>query len=306
MTQVDQALSPAGLIGAFDTPITKRDILTFPDYIPSGSHNDRAYKNRFRPIFPDGLDQDASKNCGTTRKPHDSYYLHSLRGILMHYPHTPRIVVTLAAYCKMPSGPKHEFILLRVQDYRDPRMVNHIILDRCIEEQSATLGNQLVALSSSRPNPALDLFKVSYYGDSDSLVSSCRFKGYRVLELLSSDPKAPFSLSDLTSLASVVSASEPDYHVLKAQCYWFAGSIWCCMRQLFAVLTREIASIHDPGVHSMFFNIELGLAQLHELLKEAREGIKRFQEELKKVSSFTFLWLVSIWFVDNRNFNIDT
>jgi hypothetical protein len=173
-------------------------------------------------------------------------------------------------------------------------MVNHLILDRCIEEQSATLTNQLVALSSSRPNPAMDLFKISYYGDSDSLVRSCRFEGYRVLELLSFNPKAPFLLSDLTCLASVVSGSEPDYHVLKAQCYWFAGSIWCCMRQLSAVSSREVACTYDPGVHSMFFNIDLGLEQLRELLNEARKGIKTFQEELKKVGHFTLgrsIWL---------------
>ncbi|KAG9121613.1 hypothetical protein FRC07_002366, partial [Ceratobasidium sp. 392] len=44
--------------------------------------------------------------------------------------HVEHIFVTSAEYCKQQEDPQHEFIILKVEDAGDSRLVNYLLLDR--------------------------------------------------------------------------------------------------------------------------------------------------------------------------------
>jgi hypothetical protein len=206
----------------------------FKSHLPSGGLFDTASKigsllrHRNTVIFPRGL--------GQTPPANDSQYpyLYTPDQLLAQLIDAEGkdlaagICVTFAAYCKQTSSARHEFILVLVKEAVVDSVSNWILIDRNAESQSAGL------FSSSSKVRAMDLLRVSYYGDSHTLLrGSSLNSSYCVHETMAFDMESPFPLSTLLYLVDTASSKRTEYELFNSQCYWFASAIWDCMQTMF-------------------------------------------------------------------------
>ncbi|KAG8743745.1 hypothetical protein FRC10_011465 [Ceratobasidium sp. 414] len=188
------------------------------------------------------------------------------------------VMVPKVFYYKARTGAQHEFLILKVTN-SSGTLVNYIKVDRCpvkelrsppnslenwMDEESNTAqqgtSTPLRSISSGPSSPsfssdsnhllgeaAQDRFCVSATGLKTQLVENAG----RSAELASLTlPNV--TLEQLLVLARVVSASQPKYHLFRAQCYWYVFTIW------------EVLKIAHPGFKQKPQNMEA--ARSHSLL----------------------------------------
>lgn len=209
----------------------------------------RSFGPRFKDIFPGGFDEklgqcasvsqwtSVSRNAGHSMFSTEQLY-YSLIERDDPYTNTESIIIKTAWYGKQTKSPRHEFIILEVEDIAIPGLVNYLTLDRNAEThhgQSATLS-----LAASLSIHANDSFKISYDGNVKRLLKECRLTPHKYLEALWFQPDTPLYLYELVTLAKFVNFRYPDYQVLDSSCYLFAGVVWECLR-----LMRPSATYQD-------------------------------------------------------------
>ncbi|KAF8704303.1 hypothetical protein RHS03_06087, partial [Rhizoctonia solani] len=191
-----------------------------------------SYEQRHRQIFPPGFDSISSKSS-TQQSPY-TFTSDQLYDMLTnnYHPdqHIEHIIVRSASYCKQTTGPKHEFIVLEVEDLKSPGLRNFIALDRNNGEGPNT--SFFGSTQSSQSFAAKDEFRVSYDGKRDKLLEQCGLHEHDPVESIVFDPGAPLLLYQLAALTRAVSHQRDKYHVITANCYWFAGLIWDCMTRM--------------------------------------------------------------------------
>ncbi|KAL5640036.1 hypothetical protein ACGC1H_007365 [Rhizoctonia solani] len=188
-----------------------------------------AYGERHKQIFPAGFDAISSSS---TQRLCYSFSPEGLYDALTsgYSPehHVEDIIVKSASYCKKNTSPKHEFIIIEVEDRRSPGLRNFIALDRNISEANRLTGI-LASTQSSQSFAAKDEFRVSYDGNKKRLLVQCDLQDHETLETLAFKSSEPLLLYQLATLTRAVSFQRDKYHIISANCYWFAGLIWDCM-----------------------------------------------------------------------------
>ncbi|CAE7202569.1 unnamed protein product [Rhizoctonia solani] len=149
--------------------------------------------------------------------------------------HIESTIVKSVWYGKTRSSARHEFILIEVEDTQF-NLKNYIVLDRTPSETLARSKKIFPAKATSSGRKywgvALDSFRVSYNGIEKQFLQECELWPRDYLEKIEFPSTEPFFLYQLAALAYVISEKSPDYVVAYRNCYWFAGLIWECMRQL--------------------------------------------------------------------------
>ncbi|CAE7202572.1 unnamed protein product [Rhizoctonia solani] len=195
-----------------------------------------ARPQRFMDIFPPGFDTNLRfpSSRGYYHFAPEQLY-HRLTNEYLPEKHIESTVVRSVWYGKQKKSARHEFILIEVEDTQ-AGLKNYIVLDRNLNETLATRRNIVPApaVPSSRSfrGVALDSFRVSYNGIEKQLLQECELWPRDYLEKIEFPSTEPFFLYQLAALAYVISEKSPDYVVAYRNCYWFAGLIWECMRQL--------------------------------------------------------------------------
>jgi hypothetical protein len=235
-------------------------------------------------IFPNGLGSWAqSTNAAVAPLVYSLQQLIDMfRRAYREEDHIENIYVSSARYCKQPKDAKHEFIILEVRDNMVPKIANFLVLDRTVQGP-ATKGRVPVSASISTSILAQDRLRVSYYGDTRSLLKSCDLHNYNELARLEFSPSNPFFLYELVILASATSNTRQMYNLYNAQCFWFAGSVWDCMR----VLRKDAQHTQSEqtkirGSFGPFFSQKVDGAEQEDILYKVRHEIAQFKVELKR------------------------
>lgn len=188
------------------------------------------YKERHKQIFPAGFDSTSSSNSAERLyypfSPERLYDVLTSGYTPEH--HVEHIIVKSASYCKKNTAPKHEFIILEVEDTASPGLKNFIALDRNNGEGPNRPPRRTLS-SDSQTFAAKDEFRVSYDGNRDRLLEQCGLQHHETLETLVFQSHEPLLLYQLATLTRAVSLQRDKYHVINANCYWFAGLIWDCI-----------------------------------------------------------------------------
>ncbi|KEP45731.1 hypothetical protein V565_246230 [Rhizoctonia solani 123E] len=222
-----------------------------------------SYEERHKQIFPAGFDSISSSNS-TQRL---CYYFspQGLYDVLTssYHPehHVEDIIVKSASYCKKNTSPKHEFIVLEVEDRRSPGLRNFIVLDRNINEADRPTGI-LASVQSSRSLAAMDDFRVSYDGDRKRLLVQCDLQNHETLETLTFKSSEPLLLYQLATLTRAVSSQREKYHVIAANCYWFAGLIWDCMVRMRPLAHHKVSQGQIRGAFTSWIRQSTNSAEL--------------------------------------------
>ncbi|KAH7338618.1 hypothetical protein B0J17DRAFT_767705 [Rhizoctonia solani] len=220
------------------------------------------YGERHKQIFPGGFD--STSPSSSTQRPHYSFSPERLYDVLTsgYTPehHVEHIIVKWASYCKKISAPKHEFILLEVEDKKAPGLKNFIVLDRNngeVSHRQTRLGYQ-----SSQSFIAKDEFRVSYDGDRARLFAQCNLQDHATLETLVFKPDDPLLLYQLATLTRAVSLQRDKYRVITYNCYWFAGLIWDCMLRMHPFAYHKVAQGQIRGAFISWLRQSINTAEL--------------------------------------------
>ncbi|CAE6394035.1 unnamed protein product, partial [Rhizoctonia solani] len=146
------------------------------------------------------------------------------------------VVVKSAVYGKKLKIPHHEFVVFELGHTRDPSLRNHVILDRT----RVTGANVLSSVQQSNSAIARDEFRFSCDGNRDKLLERCGLIPYDTIETIefSIGNLLPFYV--LATIALVTSHQRDYYHLLDANCYWFAGLIWEQVLEMYPDARRKI------------------------------------------------------------------
>ncbi|KAH7338615.1 hypothetical protein B0J17DRAFT_385391 [Rhizoctonia solani] len=157
------------------------------------------YGERHKQIFPAGFDSTSSSS--STQRPFYSFTPEQLYDMLtsgyVREHHVEDITVKSASYCKKNTAPKHEFIILEVEDKQSPGLKNFIALDRNNGESPTRQKGLAVISSSSQSLVAKDEFRVSYDGNKTRLLAQCDLRDHETLETLVFKPDDPLLLYQL-------------------------------------------------------------------------------------------------------------
>lgn len=237
-------------------------------------------------IFPNGLGSCAQS---TQALQHPiQYSLSQLRTMFQRSyrddDHFENIYISSAQYCKQRDDPNHEFLLLEVRDEKVPKISNFLVLDRTVQISTGVYGALSTSISTS--TPAHDRLRVSCYGDKDLLIDQCKLGPYDVLERLvfpSYSWSKPFLLYELVILALETSRLRVMYNLMNAQCFWFAGCVWECMRKLRPESRRDRELGKDSrGKYGNFFQQSVKENEVEDVLYKARSEISHFGIELAR------------------------
>lgn len=246
-------------------------------------------------IFPMGLGEKIA-DVTSRQHPHD-YGSEELRALFLQdhsaATNVGYIHVLEASYCKQQDGPKHEFILLRVQDVRHLGLTNYIVLDRTARmpgvkpHRYKSCTNSQEVFNAIAQTPAYDRFRVSHYGDSNTLIQHCNLGPYRAIESLWFNTTQPLRFYELVVLAQATSSARIMYKLLNAQCYWFASTVWESMQQL---VPKARLKIHEPirGTLHVFQQMTNNI-EVNQILVAVKGGILEFQNELSVRLQVSFL-----------------
>lgn len=257
-----------------------------PSGLPVPPDPDVYKRPRDTRIFPVGLGEKIA-DMNSRQHPHN-YAAEELRALFLQdhnaAANVDHICVLEASYCKQQDGPKHEFILLRVQDIRYPNLTNFIVLDRTARSPSKGPHRYKSCATSEEffdavtQTPAYDRFRVSHYGDSNTLIEHCDLKPYQAIESLSFNTAHPLRFYELVVLAQATTSARIMYKLFNAQCYWFASTVWECMQQL---TPKARLRIHKPIRGSLHVFQQLtNSVELHQIMEVVRGGILEFKNEL--------------------------
>ncbi|KAF8593896.1 hypothetical protein BDV93DRAFT_581942 [Ceratobasidium sp. AG-I] len=195
---------------------------------------------------------------------------------------TERIYVASAEYCKRLDHVKHEFLLLEVRDTWIPQISNYVVLERTVDLSSGAIA--AASTSSSSGSPAQDRLRVCSYGEKHLLTKQCGLRPYDVLERLeqpSPSVSTPLLLRDVLILALETSKSRHMYHLITAQCYWFASCIWECMLKLRPEAYRTpLITSKGRGKFGRVFKLDVNSLEINEISHKAESEIRQFLREL--------------------------
>ncbi|KAG8682761.1 hypothetical protein FRC11_014435 [Ceratobasidium sp. 423] len=258
------------------TSIALRNIAILIQNLPQRLHNLRiksestsrklsfVYEERHKQIFPAGFDSTSSSS--STQKSYYPFSPERLYDVLTsgYTPehHVEDIVVKYASYCKQTAGPKHEFIILEVEDKKSPGLKNFIALDRNNGEAPNRPTGFCSSLQSSQTFVAKDEFRVSYDGNKSKLLAQCGLQDHEILETLEFKPEEPLLLYQLATLTRAVSLQRDKYHVITANCYWFAGLIWDCIVRMRPSANRRVVQGQIRGAFLGWLRQNTNIAEL--------------------------------------------
>jgi hypothetical protein len=96
---------------------------------------------------------------------------------------------------------------------------------------------------------AQDQFHVSSSGDRKSLVGE-KSECLAMINIPASTVPRP-TLEQLLILASVVSAHQPNYHLLRSQCYWYAFTIWEVFKISYPNAVKDTTILEGAGTNGL-------------------------------------------------------
>ncbi|CUA77869.1 hypothetical protein RSOLAG22IIIB_06842 [Rhizoctonia solani] len=221
---------------------------------PSDSVYSCTYEERHRQIFPPGFD--VSSSSSSTER---SYYMfspeHLCDALTSGYNpehHVEDIIVKSASYCKRHIAPKHEFILLEIEDRKSRGLKNSIVLDPNISQAPNRLSVYPVT-RASQFFAAKDEFRVSYDGDKWKLLAQCDLQDHKTLETLAFKSEEPLVLYQLATLARALSFSRDKYNIFNANshCSWFSGLmlIWDCIIRMRPSAHHKVSPGQSRGTY---------------------------------------------------------
>jgi hypothetical protein len=205
--------------------------------------------------------------------------------------HVEHIIVKSASYCKQTTGPKHEFIILEVEDLKSPGLKNFIALDR---NNSDVPNRSAFASIQSSQSVAKDEFRVSYDGNKRKLLQQCDLKEHEILETVEFNREDPLLLYQLATLTRAVSHQRDKYHVITANCYWFAGLIWDCVIRMRPSATRRELKGNIRGAFIGWLNHSTNNAELEVTYKYVDQELLNSEERIsimKQVSTENALFI---------------
>jgi hypothetical protein len=147
--------------------------------------------------------------------------------------------ITSVSYWKCDKGKEHEFLIVHASHLRTGAPVI-LATDRCVksnDEASPRRKVDSLTLASSHTTPAHDRVILSYDGTQDCVVNEFKHGKPKPLttHLYSLDRDGP-TILQLAVILDVVSKHAPHYDLWEKQCYWFAGTVWYAICNLFPPL----------------------------------------------------------------------
>ncbi|CUA69991.1 Vegetative incompatibility protein HET-E-1 [Podospora anserina] [Rhizoctonia solani] len=155
------------------------------------------------------------------------------------------VVVKYAVYGKKRRTPHHEFVVLELGHTRDPTLSNYVVLDRT----RVTGASVLSSVQQSNSAIARDEFRFSCDGNREKLLRRCGLIPYDTVETIEFPTGDLLPFYELATIALVTSHHRDYYHILDANCYWFAGLIWEQVLEMYPEAKHEIL---QEGVRGKF------------------------------------------------------
>ncbi|KDN39413.1 hypothetical protein RSAG8_08819, partial [Rhizoctonia solani AG-8 WAC10335] len=196
-----------------------------------------------------------------------------------------KIHVTRISYYKETSLPEHEYLVFKVEA-TEHKLVNYIKVDRSpqptaeTEQNQQEIGNTNLShnISPARwPTGSLDLRRffssfsslkdssfsfgnqdardMIYVADSQGLKSLIG-QGDSLLGEIEVSPGNRPTLEQLIVLTSFVSAYQPQYKLLAAQCYWYAYTIWQLLLTAFHGTVNFDGTLSGAGQTTLIPKVE--------------------------------------------------
>lgn len=178
-------------------------------------------------------------------------------------------IVTSAWYCKRPRSAKHEYIILEIRDLTVDGLKNHLLLDRNNGGLTRPAGRGANPFKWPLTTPAMDAFKVVYDWDEAQLLGDRQQESHKLLARIDF-PETSLFLHDLVALVCHISSQYPRYHPLDANCYWFAGLVWACMRKMCPTARHNA---HAAGGRFAFIRYHPNPLQVKAVVKTAQKKI---------------------------------
>jgi hypothetical protein len=116
-------------------------------------------------------------------------------------------------------------------DSTNPSLSNVIALQRSTSEKKKIV--HAGAIFCSFTIKAEDNFHIPTIDAKGSLAKNLGYTNYKVLQEVTFDPHHRYPFYEMVALAAVVTEYSPNYIITDTQCYWYAGSIWECLRKRF-------------------------------------------------------------------------
>lgn len=201
--------------------------------------------------------------------------------------HLQRLLVRSAWYGKQTTSVRHEFILIQTEDALRPGLTRYLVLDRTVGDASqANVERTTSFFTLCVGTDALDSFWILYDdpGDKEQLLHGCRLDSYIFLKRIDFGPDKPLLLLALVHLALHVSESHPKYHPLAANCYWFAGLVWECLRKLRPTARHEVLVAGKRGKIS-FMQLLPDSVQVWNILRAIQPCVESYHECSEPVDS---------------------
>ncbi|CUA67519.1 Rho guanine nucleotide exchange factor 6 [Rhizoctonia solani] len=146
------------------------------------------------------------------------------------------VVVKSAMYGKKLKLPHHEFVLFELGNTERPNLRNHVVLDRNRLDGASILSS----IQHSNSAIARDEFRFSCDGNRDRLLRKCDLTPYEAIETIEFPTSDLLPFYELATIALVTSRQRDHYHLLDANCYWFAGLVWEQVLQMYPEARHEI------------------------------------------------------------------
>lgn len=195
--------------------------------------------------------------------------------------HVEDIFVKSATYCKQNEGSQHEFILLAVADRQAPQFENFLVLDRTSDVPTRKSSQHVKGILSPSysAKPAKDRLMVSYDANCQNLLEYCNLTPCTRLEELDFS-KSQLRLCELVTIAYVASRQHIEYHVLTAQCFWFAGLVWDCINQLHPETRPVVLDRSRRGAFRSWFRQTTSLRELSLITTSVEQEIQQQRSRL--------------------------
>lgn len=229
---------------------------------------------RLYDVFPIGLDGSSTSTRKSTFTI-EPFHLYNTFTLNRGNPHVAQTVVKSAWYGKQTRSARHEFIVVLVEDLAITGLQNCMVIDRNRGGTPAGVPNYAAASSSTK---AFDSFKVSYNGDLKQLLSESQLTPHHILERISFQTIEPLPLLNLVALVNHISDQHPRYHPVDANCYWFTGLIWECIRQMRPTATHQVHLQGRKGQFACVRSIPNSL-QVQNVLRQVQMSIKNYNSE---------------------------
>ncbi|CAE6477085.1 unnamed protein product [Rhizoctonia solani] len=146
------------------------------------------------------------------------------------------VVVKFGLYGKKLKPPYHEFVLFELGNTRDSSLRNHVVLDRSRLDGASVLPS----IQPSRSAAARDEFRFSCDGDQEKLLERCKLTPYEAIETVDFSADDLLPLYELAIVALATSLQRDRYHLLDANCYWFASLIWEQVLEMYPEAKHEV------------------------------------------------------------------